>query len=135
MCQPTSGQIQVPEWLSTGLRGPRGDTSLLVDRPGSQIGCLWVPGSPNADPSPLVNGKAPCTYRLEEELQNGTCQQQCPHSRISSPKWLSTVSRSIGGVQLPSTSPAGSPRSVCGSYPSSFQLTTSALSFGSCDIA
>lgn len=57
--------------------------------------------------------------KLEGVFQNGACQQQCPHGRTGSPKWLPPVSLPQRELQLPPASLGHSPRSAGASDPGS----------------
>ena len=50
------------------------------------------PGGTGTGASLLLGRQAPSASRLKGGLQNGTCQHQCPHGRMNSPKWLSPMS-------------------------------------------
>ena len=45
-------------------------------------------------------GLGPEVHKLEGGFQNGVCQHQCPHGRMSSPEWLPPVSMSPGGAAV-----------------------------------
>ena len=72
-------------------------------------------------------GLGPEDNMLEGGFQNGACQYQCPRARISSPKWLLPVSfASYLSRRLSKIS--------SGSDPDFFQITSSALGPGVCEI-
>ena len=56
----------------------------------------------------------PEANKLEGGFQNGACQDQCPHSSKSSPKWLPPVSLCPGCLQLPPPSPRSAGMSAPG---------------------
>lgn len=84
-----------------------------------------VPGllamEPMAVASPLVGSQTLSTNSLEGQLQNISCQDQCP--------CYSTTSQNdcCQSSQLPPASPGDSPSSASESEPGSFQITASAL--------
>ena len=61
-------------------------------------------------------------------------QHQCPHGRMTSPKWLLLASLSLWESSLPPASPGGSPELVSGSDPGFLQMTASVPSPGVCEI-
>lgn len=73
-------------------------------------------------------------HNLEGGLQNGTCQHQGPHSRISLQKWLPPASLPQRNCPLPPASPGVSPEWACWSDPGFFQLTGSALGLRACEV-
>lgn len=75
------------------------------------------------------------TNSLQREFQNVICQHHCPFGRTNSPKWAPSASMLPGRVPVISSFSRGSPRSATGSHSGSFQITTSVLSVGVCEIS
>lgn len=93
-----------------------------------------MPGDPRTGADWLVGRLDPNTYKLDEGIQNGTCQHPYPHGRISFPKWVLPSLFLQGESQFPLASQGGSPRLASRSDPGSFKITAFALGFRVCDI-
>ena len=79
-------------------------------------------------------GRGFSANKLERGFQNGSCQHWGPHGRMSSQNGCRQCLCPWGELQLPPASLGGSPGSVGGSDPGSFQITASSLCLGGCEI-